>query len=281
MSSAQPDSWKGVELSRTTGSRAGDDATTDSLIEDEIGTKGSVVSKSQEERGGDISKMETSLPPRRRKQYAVSTRWEREQAERKRRGDNPMNCDGPPDGLNSICCCCCQRIGGMTVLWGKSDGTPIILAGPCWPFCTFVTLPLIVGLSGLVSYFIVLEPSTGLPWWLSLLYFPVLAITLLSLFFVSCRDPGLIERVTDEEAGHGGWFWNEQVGSFRPAGAMYCRECKALIQDYDHLCPWTGTGIGRGNMIAFRVFVVSVNVLCYFSIGLVSFVLLRGIGQTP
>jgi hypothetical protein len=48
----------------------------------------------------------------------------------------------------------------------------------------------------------------------------------------------------DEEAGEGGWFWNEQVGSYRPPGALYCRECGVLIQDYDHLCPWTGTGIG-------------------------------------
>ena len=44
-----------------------------------------------------------------------------------------------------------------------------------------------------------------------------------------------MERVTDEEAGNGGWFWNEQVGSFRPPGALYCRECGVLIQDYDHL----------------------------------------------
>lgn len=44
-----------------------------------------------------------------------------------------------------------------------------------------------------------------------------------------------MERVTDEEAGEGGWFWNEQVGSFRPPGALYCRECGVLIQDYDHL----------------------------------------------
>ena len=47
----------------------------------------------------------------------------------------------------------------------------------------------------------------------------------MALFMVSCRDPGLMERVTDEEAGQGGWYWNEQVGSFRPPGALYCREC--------------------------------------------------------
>jgi hypothetical protein len=44
-----------------------------------------------------------------------------------------------------------------------------------------------------------------------------------------------MERVTDEEAGEGGWYWNEQVGSFRPPGALYCRECGVLIQEYDHL----------------------------------------------
>jgi DHHC palmitoyltransferase len=52
-------------------------------------------------------------------------------------------------------------------------------------------------------------------------------------------------KLQDEEAGEGGWFWNEQVASFRPPGALYCRECGVLVQDYDHLCPWTGTGIGR------------------------------------
>jgi hypothetical protein len=53
----------------------------------------------------------------------------------------------------------------------------------------------------------------------------VLGFVLAALFCVSCQDPGLMERVTDEEAGEGGWFWNEQVGSFRPPGALYCREC--------------------------------------------------------
>ena len=38
-----------------------------------------------------------------------------------------------------------------------------------------------------------------------------------------------MERITDEEAAENGWFWNEQVGSYRPAGAMYCRECKVRL----------------------------------------------------
>lgn len=268
--------------------------------------------------------------------YAVSVRWEREMEEAKAAGRKTPLCTGTARDLDAWFCCCARQIGGMFSLVEQTDGTPIVIAGPCWPFCTFITVPLIVVLSGLVSYFVVLNRDSGLvsrcqrclggsrrivennevycswsihvysyrrfcifnicpdtpctchtgfnnnakniqPWWFAFIYFPILAVTLLALFFVSCRDPGLLERVTDEEAGEGGWFWNEQVGSFRPPGAMYCRECKALIQDYDHLCPWTGTGVGKNNMLAFKVFVVMVNILCYTSIALVAFMLLSGI----
>jgi len=138
----------------------------------------------------------------------------------------------------------------MFILLEYSDGSPIVIAGPCWPFCVLVTVPLIVGISGLVAYFLVLNPDSGVvsrsvlqkfpplralknclrvalrkPPWIMYIYFPTLGLVLLALFCVSCRDPGLMERVVDDEAGEGGWFWNEQVGSFRPPGALYCREC--------------------------------------------------------
>ena len=50
----------------------------------------------------------------------------------------------------------------MFFLVERKDGSPIIVAGPCWPFCSFVTVPLIVVCSGLVGYFIVSNPNTGL-----------------------------------------------------------------------------------------------------------------------
>lgn len=239
-----------------------------------------------------------------RKEYAVSVRWEQAQAhelERRQEFLRTKNtrpcqcffceeCSRPRthrcsvENFNKVfCSSCCvrRRIGAMTVLCEYSDGTPIMIAGPCWPFCAFFTVPLIVSISFAVTYFIIFDGagnlSYDLPWWVSLIYLPILFLTLVALCFVSCSDPGMLERVTDEEAGHGGWFWNEQTRSYRPAGAMYCRECKVLIQEYDHLCPWTGTGIGRGNMRAFRCFVASVNILCYLSIGLVAFVILHEI----
>ena len=61
------------------------------------------------------------------------------------------------------------------------------------------------------------------------------------------------------------WFPILGVGGGVPFFSVGCR------------CPWTGTGIGRKNMLAFKVFVVGVNVLCYFSVILVIVALLYGL----
>jgi hypothetical protein len=47
----------------------------------------------------------------------------------------------------------------MFALMSYPDGTPIVIAGPCWPFCMLVTLPLVLGVSGLVSYFFIIDDS--------------------------------------------------------------------------------------------------------------------------
>lgn len=171
---------------------------------------------------------------------------------------------------------CLNQKGGVSVLLRRKNRhgcSPRFLSRKQMIF----RQPMILGVAGAVAYFIIISEESPLPIWVAYIYFPVLGFVLASLFCVSCQDPGLMERVTDEEAGEGGWFWNEQVGSFRPPGALYCRECGVLIQDYDHLCPWTGTGIGRQNIMAFKMFVVGVNVLCYFSIILVIVALLKGL----
>ena len=49
----------------------------------------------------------------------------------------------------------------------------------------------------------------------------------------------MMERVTEEDAAEQGWFWNEQVGSYRPAGAMYCREGKvSSLECFDCIIPF-------------------------------------------
>jgi len=244
------------------------------------------ISNNPEEQASNVSNPSENLNARgtlfQRKEFAVSTRWEREQAERSKRMSATKSCvscefNNFMEFLFVACCCCARKIGGMFSILERRDGTPILITGPCWPFCAFVTIPLISGISGLVCYFIVLNPNSGLPRWFAIIYIPLIAATLSALICVGCRDPGLMERVTDEEAGNGGWFWNEQVASFRPHRATYCKECKAIIEDYDHLCPWTGTGIGRKNIFAFKIFVIFVNMLCYVTIGIVSYSIIVGI----
>ena len=51
------------------------------------------------------------------------------------------------------------------------------------------------------------------------------------------------------------WSYSNQAGSFRPPKVIYCRECKLLIDQYDHFCPWSGTVIGAKNIHYFHFFV--------------------------
>jgi hypothetical protein len=50
----------------------------------------------------------------------------------------------------------------MHVLCERRDGSPVVVAGPCWPFCCGVTLPAILGISGAVSYFVIFSDSSPL-----------------------------------------------------------------------------------------------------------------------
>ena len=89
-------------------------------------------------------------------QYAVSTRWETEQENNETPKPSTLNI------CSSIFCCCSRRVGSMFFLCERKDGSPIMVAGPCWPFCLFITFPLVAGLSGLVLYFCMLREDSPL-----------------------------------------------------------------------------------------------------------------------
>jgi hypothetical protein len=76
--------------------------------------------------------------------YAVSTRWEREVSEG--RSEDKL--------LNKVFCCCARRVGNMYFLIEKHDGSPVVVAGPCWPFC--------VGITATVIFLLILNPAAGL-----------------------------------------------------------------------------------------------------------------------
>lgn len=82
----------------------------------------------------------------------MSTKWEREVS---------VN-GGRTKDFHRFFCCCAERLGNMFVFCKRRDGSPIIIAGPCWPFCCFVTVPLILGASGAVSYWLIIRENSAL-----------------------------------------------------------------------------------------------------------------------
>jgi len=102
--------------------------------------------------------------------YAVSVRWEREQERLRQELDaatDPVTNKRPCftftiEDFHKYFCCCARRVGSFFFLLERKDGSPIIAAGPCWPFCTLVTVPLILVLSTLVMVFIVFNKNSGM-----------------------------------------------------------------------------------------------------------------------
>ena len=161
-----------------------------------------------------------------------------------------------------------RTIGRMRVVLSGEKGRPVVIAGSSWPFCAFVTVPLILVPAAIVSALVIVPMA---PTWLICVYYPWLALVLISLFFVSCRDPGLVLHTPkpasiEDGVDRSGWVYNSTVKSYRPRGAFYCHDNDVVVEKYDHFCPWTGTSIGGRNMTAFKLFVFSSNVLCYGTI---------------
>lgn len=70
-----------------------------------------------------------------------------------------MTQNGGVRDMHRYFCCCARRLGNMFILLQRPDGSPLVIAGPCWPFCAGVTTPLIVGVSGLLTYFVLFNDT--------------------------------------------------------------------------------------------------------------------------
>lgn len=84
--------------------------------------------------------------------FAVSTQWEQQ----------VQNGEAPGCDIHRFFCCCARRLGHMHMLLSKRDGSPLVIAGPCWPFCMCVTVPLITAISALVIYFFIISDNFSL-----------------------------------------------------------------------------------------------------------------------
>ena len=83
---------------------------------------------------------------------------------------------------------------------------------------------------------------------------------LVSLFIVSCSDPGVVkadsryEGVPSDVSAGRGWRYCDLCSLYQPPDAVHCPDCNVCIEGYDHHCPWMGTCIGKKNFTSFMVF---------------------------
>lgn len=204
-------------------------------------------------------------------------------AELNRSADSDYDSDTEANGPNRRCCsdsmdsemdptCGCLFFSGLVCgrLGFKRIGNMILIqeafvgerkeikyiVGPYWPMLLFVTYPLILGVSIWTATSAVFVPNVhplmAFVW--SLLTFGLL----LSLFLVSCTDPGIMRKrpTIPEGQTSAHWRWNDRVQSYLPRGdCIYDPDCAVVVEQFDHTCPWTGTAIGKKNMPAFQSFI--------------------------
>jgi hypothetical protein len=140
--------------------------------------------------------------------------------------------------------CIAGRVGNMVVLVSTREAVldddgrrvgerPRIrwTVGPYWPVTVCLTVPGIVGYA-LYAGFLrgnVWEESKA--WWFYL-WVCLNSLALLSLFLVSCSNPGILYR--HEEPQEETWIWNDQALTYRPPYAKFDPECAVIIEKFDH-----------------------------------------------
>jgi hypothetical protein len=187
-------------------------------------------------------------------------------------GDTNIQTDGVCESLSAVVCgftCRAKRLGNMPVLWSTrtSDGRTKLkcIVGPFWPCLVFVTYPLILGCSTVVALFHL--PST--PIYVQIFWWGSTVTLLTALGFTGCCNPGIVRRWRGKPDGCSHWIWSDQGRTYRPPKARYDGDCGVVIEEFDHTCPWTGTGIGRRNMPAFQTFVCSLCICLLLDVLLV------------
>merc|ERR1711974_283911 len=141
-----------------------------------------------------------------------------------------------------------------------------IVIGPFWPMMVFVTYPIVLTVSAWVFFTVIIPPQPELHIIIVAIWHIFTIGLIVSLFQVSCRDPGMLKRYHqipklssnkfvpyDENPRY--WRWSDSALTYRPRSAIYDSDCACVIEEFDHTCPWTGTAIGKKNMAAFQCFV--------------------------
>lgn len=94
------------------------------------------------------------------------------------------------------------------------------------------------------------------------------AASCILLLVVGLMDPGILPYHAEPPLGAEAWPFSQQAKTYRPPDALYTRDCNVIVDGFDHVCPWTGTAIGRRNITVFYIFLCSLFVLVCYDVAL-------------
>ena len=78
------------------------------------------------------------------------------------------------------------------------------------------------------------------------------------------KNPGIISTTNEEPTDldyQKSQRWCEECRCYMTEDVEHCDDCEVCVAGYDHLCPWTGKCIGKGNLSFFYAFLAST--LCF------------------
>mmetsp|Transcript_30061 Transcript_30061/g.48946 ORF Transcript_30061/g.48946 Transcript_30061/m.48946 type:complete len:287 (-) Transcript_30061:458-1318(-) len=154
---------------------------------------------------------------------------------------------------------CFKKLGEMTLLIGTEE-KPVCILGPDWNLLV-VTYILILSIT-LGLYYLILRPEKKL--FESLVGLLLLLMVVFSLAKVAFSNPGIVKWHPSPRGER--WTFCDRCRSFRPPRAIHCNACRVCIEGYDHHCPWTSKCVGKQNLRAFQIFLVSILLLVVFNI---------------
>jgi len=154
-----------------------------------------------------------------------------------------------------------RPLGAHRIVYGKGSWPRGCMVGPDF-ICLAVTFVLIWAPTlGLLVAFAA-EASVGIV--LGIVF--SLGLVTATLNAAAFSDPGIIPKnefndlldrddvdLPPTEPGTGRTLCSRCL-VYRPRGAFHCKDCDCCVEELDHHCPWTGHCIGKGNMLAFRVY---------------------------
>ena len=164
-----------------------------------------------------------------------------------------------------------KHVGNTIFLFMDKNDNPLLIIGPHWPL--FVCFFSIIN----ILYFIIIFKL-----WNKFSYKSKITNQIsywsytLSYLYTSLINPGYPKNNNERKNGYPREeFYLCSVCKFyvkKRTDASHCDDCGICIEGLDHHCPWTSHCIGKNNVVAFYIFIISTLFsICYLPLAFCHF----------